>query len=309
MNSNIIDQFKNLIFQLKLEDDNKNIFKIKSFEKAVSILSNYPSEINNSDELKGISGIGKGILSRIDEILETGFIQEVHTQPDNSLLKFQEEIGTKTAINLYKQGIKTLDQLNSLYKDGKIEVTHRIELILKYSFGEKKFADKIPRNEMKKYYHYFVDIFGKHDIEFKMCGSFRRKKKTSNDIDLLIFNKDLISNVIKLLEEKHFLLDHLTDNIATLNTVYRGYCVSFLDENIVRRIDIRFIDLESKYTAIMYFTGSKNFNTKLRSKARSLGYKLNEYYLEKEGKNIYPKSEREIFNLLDVPYQKPQDRS
>ena len=54
MNSNIIDQFKNLIFQLKLEDDNKNIFKIKSFEKAVSILSNYPSEINNSDELKGI---------------------------------------------------------------------------------------------------------------------------------------------------------------------------------------------------------------------------------------------------------------
>lgn len=306
MNSEIIEYLKKLIFQLKIE--NGNIFKIKSFEKAISIIKNYPTEIKDANELKDIPGIGKGILSRVEEILTTHKLDEIQVEPSNSLMQFQEEIGTKTAIDLYKTGITNLEELQKAYEIGKVKVNHRIGLILKYAFGEKRFADKIPRNEMKKYHQFFKSFLS---YSFKICGSFRRKSKTSNDIDLLIFSdENILPIVIKELVKKNFLCDHLTNNIDSLKTVYRGYCNSLVENNIVRRIDIKCIDTKSKYTAIMYFTGSKNFNTMIRAKAKLMGFKLNEYYIENNEtrEKIYPESEKEIFKLFNIPYKKPQER-
>ena len=47
----------------------------------------------------------------------------------------------------------------------------------------------------------------------------------------------------------------------------------------IRRIDIRYMPISSFYTALIYFTGSKNFNKQMRLYAIKLGYKLNEYGL------------------------------
>ncbi|NDB83487.1 MAG: hypothetical protein EB127_12285 [Alphaproteobacteria bacterium] len=75
--------------------------------------------------------------------------------------------------------------------------------------------------------------------------------------------------------------------------------------NTARRIDIRFIPYNSYGAAILYFTGSKNFNTQMRSWALGRGYSLNEYGLKntKDNTLIACKTEEEVFKILEYPYK------
>lgn len=77
------------------------------------------------------------------------------------------------------------------------------------------------------------------------------------------------------------------------------------------RIDIRVVDYECYYAALIYFTGSKNFNVYLRNKALENNYSLNEYSLTNinNGNKIMLNSEREIFDLFKINYLEPTERN
>lgn len=91
---------------------------------------------------------------------------------------------------------------------------------------------------------------------------------------------------------------------------YMGFCK--YKKNPVRRIDMRYVPAKSYYTALIYFTGSRNFNIMLRNLANALGYKLNEYGLyKKKGKKeirIKIKSEKDVFEKLGLEFVPPEDR-
>ena len=72
--------------------------------------------------------------------------------------------------------------------------------------------------------------------------------------------------------------------------------------DILHRIDIRFVPYKSWYSAILYFTGSKELNKKMRMIAKSMGYILNEYGLFNKKKMIEIKSEKDIFTILNMEY-------
>ena len=80
---------------------------------------------------------------------------------------------------------------------------------------------------------------------------------------------------------------------------------------IPRRIDIRVVNYKSYYTSLLYFTGNKNFNLYIRNKALHKNYSLNEYFLtDLNDNNVkYLKSEKEIFDLLKIPYLNPEQRN
>ena len=83
--------------------------------------------------------------------------------------------------------------------------------------------------------------------------------------------------------------------------------------NIYRRLDIRFVPYESWSSALLYFTGSKDFNQKMRYHAKQLGYKLNEYGLYKINQDgsetlINTNSEKDIFMELKLKYVTPSKR-
>ena len=143
---------------------------------------------------------------------------------------------------------------------------------------------KIPRAEMLK-----IQKVLKHalhlmnpDLILTICGSFRRERVESGDIDCLITHPDInthdnagiLSDIVKGLTRIGFLVDHLTENGGTK---YMGLCKV---AEIPRRIDIRVIPWDSYSFAILYFTGSKNNNTDMRVAAKKRGYKLNEYGME-----------------------------
>jgi DNA polymerase/3'-5' exonuclease PolX len=85
-------------------------------------------------------------------------------------------------------------------------------------------------------------------------------------------------------------------------------------KNVTFRFDIRYMPYESYYPALLYFTGSANFNRKMRMVASDMGYILNEYGLYKlnkddsKGKKVRAKSEEDIFDYLGFDYISPENR-
>lgn len=82
-----------------------------------------------------------------------------------------------------------------------------------------------------------------------------------------------------------------------------------------RRIDITLYPVASFSTGLLYFTGSGEFNRQMRGIALDKGYKLNEYGLYPfgitgvEGSSVPIRSEKDVFDVLGIPYRKPSERS
>ena len=319
-NKNIITEFERLIaFIENLNDNETNIktktsnnFRLKQLKNVVSIIKSYPSKItlNNYKELVNISGIGKNSINRIKEILENGSLEElgdfIDTKKEEK--KILDElssvinIGDSLALDFYNKGIKSVKQLKKEIKEEKIEVNDKIKLGLKYY---KKINTDIPRDDIINFYNKFSKIIDKNLI-FEFTGSYRRGNPTSGDIDILIAKTTTspsLDSIITLLKNKKLLVDDMTDNTESK---YMGFMK--LSDYIVR-IDIRYIPIEDWICALVYFTGSKTLNQKMRMIAKKKNLKLNEYGLfKKNGEKIIIKSEKDLFDKLDMKYLEPNER-
>lgn len=194
-------------------------------------------------------------------------------------------------------------------------------------------SHKIPRDEVIKMESLLIKFAHKlnPDLKIQCCGSYRRGRQRSGDIDALMchpelktkediehyftYKNNILQVYVDLLTEYGFINDHITDGG---HSKYMGLCKLKSDRyKLYRRIDIRFVPFHSYGTALLYFTGSKNFNTTMRTKAIKLGYTLSEYGLFKtikengkkcKGEHIPTPSEEDVFNILKMDYKNPKDR-
>jgi DNA polymerase/3'-5' exonuclease PolX len=203
--------------------------------------------------------------------------------------------------------------------------------------------EKIPSILIEKLNKFIQTKINKLDKKFTatICGSYRRKKNFSSDVDILITHEDIKDSskyleVIIELFTKYFIIDRLTEEF---NTHFQGFAsfkniptikkldkedVNEINKNFniqknVFRIDIIIVPQKSFYTALLHFTGSGIFNQKMRLHAKSLNMKLNEYnlikYKNKEsmqkdigGKIIKIDSEEDVFKNLLLKYLPPEER-
>jgi DNA polymerase/3'-5' exonuclease PolX len=337
MNELIIQIFSKLIkineYLSKTSNDKNfvrtNEFRIRSLKTGLRFIKSLQFEIktiNQIDDLK-IEGIGKGIKDRIKEIITNKKLTEIDEICKNidcenlnkttlrdellSIIGVGDSLVNKL-ISEYK--ITSVADFIRLVKSKELSVSKTVELGIKYY---KKLKFNIPRQEITKTLDYLLKEFEKIDssLIIQICGSYRRQKLTSNDIDLLITTPFIIteniSEIINIMQKiishfhkQNFLIDDMTPKPTNK---YMGLCK--YDKFPIRRIDIRFIPLISWFPATLYFTGSKENNQKMRNIAKKLGYKLNEYGLYKNNKMIYVESEEEIFKLLGIKYLEPQERN
>ena len=305
MNNNIIDVLKQYLEKIKAEK--AIIYKINAITNLIKIIKMYPKEIKNGEELKDIKGVGRGSIEKINEILKTGTLSYLN---NNIASDLTEVIGIGPSIAnqlIQKYKIKSLDDLIKKVKKGEIEVNDKIKLGLKY-VG--KFKGNIPRQHIDDVQDYLKQF----NPNIIICGSYRRCLDFSSDIDILLYNSQLLTmddvkksnmlnDYVKLLTKNKFIVDNITNNNVTK---YMGFAKW---ENVIRRIDIRLIPYESIYTALVYFTGSYELNRIMRKKAKELGYKLNEYGLYKNNELIHITSEKELFKKLGMKYLKPTERN
>ena len=105
-----------------------------------------------------------------------------------------------------------------------------------------------------------------------------------------------------------FIVASLTPNVN--KTKFMGVC-KYTKGYPIRRIDIRYVDKERLAFAMLYFTGSGEFNMKMRSYALKKGYSINEYAIKdkKTGVEVSGiKTERDIFKFLGLSYVPPAKR-
>lgn len=269
----------------------------KALLNVITIIKHLDFDIKDTNDIKNIKGIGKGSLRRIKIILDGGTLN--HTQISSHLneLKMIYGIGDMFAKKLYNDGIKTIEDL----KKSNISLNDSQKIGLKYY---KDFQLKIPRSEIKIYRKYFINIVKSltDNTFMKIVGSFRRRCSESGDIDILLTGDNCLYHFVDKLKKDKF----LTADLCWGDKKYMGVYEN--KNGIGRRIDIRFIEYEYFFPALLHYTGSGEHNVIMRKKAIEMGYKLNEYGIWKNNKPIEVNSEKEIFDILNMDYVKPHHR-
>ena len=374
LNLKIINEFEKLINFVQHEIDqakeNKNqkeaianSFRLKQIKNALSTIKKYPKMLtkDNLSDFSEFPGIGKGTIDRITEILENGNLKELKNFKDtgNEDRKAIEElesivgVGRVTAMEFIKQGIKSVDELKKKISSKEIDVNEKILLGVKY-YG--KFLGNIPREEIEKVHkliskvidkmnkHYGLDDTNKYI--FEICGSYRREKPTSGDIDVLVSklgtkmddatsddansddddsndadsndsdaDSDNINHLERLIKrlKKPIKSNNnqplLIDDITDKNyeTKYMGFAK--YKDNPFRRIDVRYVAHDVYPSAMLYFTGSAELNLKMRKIAKTMKLKLSEYGLTQEdGTKLKVESEYDVFKILKIEYLQPRLR-
>ena len=199
-------------------------------------------------------------------------------------------IGPKKADILIGMGLKSIHQL-TLKKYQHI-LNNDAKIMTKY-----KPVKKIPHIVIKK----IEPILTKFPSTF-LVGSFRRKKSFSSDIDVMVVSsaKNVLEKYIKHLA-KNFTIVPYQQGIDKISLLIKY-------DNIYLKLDAFRTLPKSKYAMILYSTGSKYFNIKMRSIAKKQGYLLNQIGLFKDGKKIPIRSERGFFIKLKMEYVEPHNR-
>ena len=314
----------------------ENYYKLIVIKKTIVIIAKFPKTIQSGSDLANIKGIGPKTIARINEIIDFGVLSEIKSgQNQIEAVKELSEIygiGPVKASEFYTlYNIINLKQLVNAYKKGLIVLTYQMKLGIKY---KDKLKIKIPRILIARLDIFIHDKLYKLDKNFisVICGSYRRYKDFSSDVDILITHKNLkskddtgkyLKNILDNMS-KYFIVDSLT---TSFNTHFQGFASFKLipdlptdyDKSIfnpktnVIRLDIIMVPIQYFYSALLHFTGSGDFNQKLRLHAKSLGYKLSEYGLvkvDKTGKeiNLFANSEQDIFSTLLLKYIPPEKR-
>lgn len=289
-------------------------FRARAYQKAVETIMNYPDDIINPNQLKGLPGIGDTIMEKLKEYVETGTLKVLEREKTNPINILGEiyGIGPKKAEELVRAGVKTIQDLelkqNLLLNDiQKVGLKYHSQII-----------QRIPRSEIEEYHSLFNNEFKKiaksDDDKFEIVGSYRRGAQTSGDIDVIITGKT--GQVYKQF------IDQLIKMGVILEVLSRGPSKTLViatllpaSNHIARRVDFLFTPPDEFAFAILYFTGSKIFNTVMRQYGVNKGYTFNEHgiYLfqnKKKGAKIekYFATEKDIFDFLGLQFKTPLER-
>jgi DNA polymerase lambda len=334
-NKYIIDEFINYYgyiytnYATSGKTTKENFYKLSAIKKTIDIISKLKKKLLSGEDLESIKGIGPKTIARINEIIKTGHLSEIQTKVIKSELASIYGIGPVKASYYHdKYNITTLDEFIKKVKNGEIKITKQIELGIKY---KDILVEKIPRILIARLENFVQKKLYNINKDFVsvICGSYRREKDYSSDIDILITHKDLksknkskfyLEKAVKELE-KDFIIDSLTENY---NNHFQGFASVLkvgdlpnltntnFDTKKVIRVDIIIVPTDCFFTALMHFTGSGEFNQKLRLHAKNLNMKLSEYglfkYINNKFTPIKIESEEDIFNNLLLKYLPPNKR-
>jgi len=307
-----------------LEIDGAIIGRYRSYEKAAELIAGLPESIEQlakePEKLKELPGIGDRMVEHLNEILKSGdysLRQKLLKKYPATILDILQlqSLGPKKAAFLWRKfKAGTVADVEKLAKQGKLRDVD--------GFGEKSEQNILKAVETFKRstgrFHLsraeaaaealraYIESAGKAVESVTPAGSLRRGKETVGDLDLLLTLADGHTS------QKHVdaLAKHILKFPGIDQTLAHGENkVSFTLEDGLQ-VDVRLLNKENFGAALLYFTGSKEHNVRLRGRANDMGWTLNEYQLAtlKAEKHVAGRSEEEIYSKLKLDFIPPELR-
>ncbi|BDY13727.1 DNA polymerase/3'-5' exonuclease PolX [Hydrogenimonas cancrithermarum] len=311
-NSEIADIFNQMADMLEIKGENP--FKVRAYRNAARTVQNLGKSLDSlmeeGMELTKLPGIGHDLAESIAEIIETGKFSKLEAlkkeMPEglDKLLSI-EGLGPKRIRQLYDTfHITSLEELAKVAESGEIYTLKGfgpklVEKILKGVRLAKKAGHRFRfdvakpfAEELRSYLENFEGV-----IDVEVAGSYRRKKETVGDLDILV-----------VAENWERVVDWFVAFEKIKEVVSKGPTRSTVILRNDLQVDLRSVAKESYGSALHYFTGSKAHNIKIRKMAIEKGWKINEYGVFQGERRIGGETEEQIYRMLGLRYIEPELR-
>jgi len=294
-NTEIAEIFEQIADLLELQEANQ--FRIRAYRNAANTMSslsrNAVDLVKEGEDLSELPGIGKDLAGKIEEIVKTGTLKQLQklqkqTPPELAELMDISELGPKRVIALHKGlGISTKQELKEAAEAEKIreldgfgEKTERniLEALQRQSGGDGK--DRIKLNVAEELtqplLEYLRDAKGVKKVE--AAGSYRRKKETVGDLDILVS-----------CEKSADVMEHFVNYEDVRKIISKGETRSSVLLRSNFQVDLRVVPEVSYGAALHYFTGNK-------------------YGVFKGEERVAGETEAEVFEAVGLAYIEPELR-
>jgi len=303
-----------------LELKGGNVFKTRAYTNAVRALETFSGDfaaLVGEERLGELGGIGAALEEKITQFATTGslpYFENLKAEFPATLFELFElqGLGPKKIKALWEElGVTTIDALDAACKDGRVaelkgfgaktaaNILKSIESRQQYA-GSFRLGDIA--DEAERLLHEIKEL--EWTLQASLAGSYRRRKEVVHDLDFLVATRNPAE--VSLFFVRHPLVADILAQGTTKSSVR-------LKTGI--QADLRVVAPEEFPSALNYFTGSKEHNIALRSRALARGWTLNEYRLgpdEKARQTPSPvppiHTEADIYRALGLDYIEPELR-
>ena len=301
-----------------MEIAGEDSFRIRSYRNGATAIEGHPERIEDllkdpSRKVTEIAGIGKGLAFVLQEICDRGSCERrdilLLRYPPTALefLKIQG-LGPKNIALIFEHyRITTMDELEKLCVEQKLRVLPRmgakleekvLRSIAQYRLRTGRYLLSYADQAATELKEYLAETEGVEEIA--AAGSLRRGRDTVGDLDLLVTGPNAAAA-----------LDRFSKYPRVQETL--GFGPNKASAKVGReglQVDVRALPRESYGAAMQYFTGSKEHNVAIRTRAVKMGFKLSEYGLFRaEDESIAAgETEAQVYEALGLRWIPPEMR-
>jgi len=290
-------------------------FKPEAYRRAARSLEALPEGLEavaSRGALRTIPGVGEAIAAKVEELLRSGtiaYLDRLRSEIPAGVLALMRlpGVGPKTARRFWVElGVHGPEELAAAVAAGRLDGVK--------GFGERKIAQL--REALEAAAH--APTTGRRPLELvwpiaqglvtglraaapvrevALAGSFRRGRETVGDLDLLVTSdapEEVFDAFSRLPGVREIRLRGPTKETVVLDGGLQ--------------VDLRVVAPEAFGAALQYFTGSKDHNVRLRSRAREHGLKVNEYGVYRGEARIAGRTEEEVYGALGLALIPPELR-
>jgi len=307
-NTEIVAMFDQTADLLEIKGENQ--FRVRAYHRAARTIEGLPQSVRNllsaEKDLTELPGIGKDLAGKIADIVKTGhfkLLEQLKKILPGQLgdMAALPGLGPKRVKLLYdKLKVRTLDDLRRAIKTGRLHelrgfgptIEKKLAGALEKPMAIKRFKLAVAEAEAEALVGFLRD--GGRVV---VAGSYRRRRDTVGDLDILVTTKQGPAVGAKLTRYEN-VAEVLAHGPTRTTVVLRSGL----------QVDVRAVPEQSYGAALLYFTGSKAHNIALRSLANERDWKLNEYGLFSGKRRIAGATEEEVYKKLGLTYIPPELR-
>lgn len=310
-NAEIAEMFDQTAELLEIKGDNP--FRTRAYRRAARVLEGLPKSaaamLCAGEDLAELPGIGHDLAGKIASIIETGkfdVLQSLKRELPGDLGEIVAIPGLgpkRVKVLIDELGVRSIEDVRRAVKLGRLnelrgfgpKLQRNIAAALAKPVAVKRF--KLPFAEAEATALTDWLSAGLDDGQVVVAGSFRRRRDTVGDLDVLATSANAAAVGDRLAQY---------ENVAQV--VAHGPTRTTIILRSGLQVDLRVVPEKSYGAALLYFTGSKAHNIALRNIAVDRGWKLNEYGLFSKTRSIAGATEAEIYKKLGLQFVPPELR-